>query len=159
MRPGDGRGPGRQTNGIETPRADKLFWLHGVTGQLRQKAIAIFALLALLLGAVPAWTSELLDAPAMCACCQSGLCPMHRAEKSSGHRLCGLHEPNDAHPCSMSCCHPQSTHVIANAPFVLTAPGGISGPAFLAFDLSSRNESLLSAAREVTPPPPRTILA
>jgi len=126
---------------------------------LRQKAIAILALLALLGGAIPSLTGELLALPASCACCHSGLCPMYRAAKYSGRRLCTSHPISQATPCNMNCCHPQSSHALSGTPFVLSAPGGISAPALVALGFSSRSSSLLGAAREVTPPPPKSSLA
>jgi hypothetical protein len=133
-------------------------WLFGVKSQLRQKAIAIFALLALLMGAIPALTGALLALPAPAACCQTNLCPMHHPAKSSGRPLCGSHRPYEAASCNMDCCHSQTAHALSGTPFVLAAPSGISVPALLAFAFSPRPTSLLNAAREVSPPPPRSIL-
>jgi len=130
-----------------------------VKSQLRQKAIAILALFALLMGAIPALTGELLAMPASCACCQSNLCPMHRAAKSSGRPLCTSHPLDQAAPCNMDCCHPQTTHALSGTPFVLSFPSGISDPATVAFGFSQRPRAILSIAREIAPPPPRTILA
>jgi hypothetical protein len=126
---------------------------------LRQKATAILALFALLLGAMPALTGALLAMPAPAACCQATLCPMHRPAKSAGRQLCGLHRPYEAASCNMDCCHSQTAHALSGTPFVLKAPGGISAPALRAFAFSPRSTALLSAAREVSPPPPRSILA
>jgi hypothetical protein len=139
-------------------REPTLFCLRGVKNQLRQKAIAILALFALLLGAIPALTGELLAMPASCACCQSNLCPMHRPAKSSGRPLCTSHPLNEAAPCNMACCHPQTTHALSGTPFVPVVPSGISGPALAAFGFSQRPREVVSFAREVTPRPPRTIL-
>jgi hypothetical protein len=133
-------------------------WLFGVKSQLRQKAIAILALLALLLGAIPSLAGALLAMPAPAACCQATLCPMHRPAKSSGRQLCGLHRPYEAASCNMNCCHSQTAHALGGTPFVLAAPKNISAPAFLAFAFSTRPDSILSAAREISPPPPRNIL-
>jgi hypothetical protein len=125
---------------------------------LRKKAIAILALFALLLGAIPALTGELLAMPASCACCQSNLCPMHRPAKYSGRKLCASHPLDEAAPCNMNCCHPQTAHALSGTPFVLAAPSGISGPAYAAFGITQRPRAAVNLAREVTPPPPRTIL-
>jgi hypothetical protein len=133
-------------------------WFCGVKSQLRQKAIAILALLALLLGAIPALTGALLAMPTPAPCCQASLCPMHRPAKSSGRQLCGLHRPYEAASCNMDCCHSQTAHALSGTPFVLSAPNGISAPALLGFAFSPDSTSLLNAARDVSPPPPRTIL-
>jgi hypothetical protein len=127
--------------------------------QLRQKAIAILALFALMMGAIPALTGALLAMPAPAACCHANLCPMHGSAKSSGRPLCGSHRPYEAAPCNMDCCHSQTAHALSGTPFVLSAPGGISVPVLIAFDFSPRSSSLLAAAQEVTPPPPKSILA
>ncbi|MGD0842043.1 MAG: hypothetical protein ABSA32_12875 [Candidatus Acidiferrales bacterium] len=126
---------------------------------MRHKAIAILALSALLLGAIPDLTSALLAMPPCCACCQSKLCPMHRSAESSGRPLCSSHPLSQAGPCNMECCQPQSMHALSGTPFVLTAPNSIFAPAIRAVEFLLQSISLLSAAREVTPPPPKTILA
>ena len=144
---------------IETAPRGALFCLRTMKSQLRQKAIAILALFALMMGAIPALTGELLAVPASCACCQSNLCPMHRAAKSSNRPLCSSHPLNQTAPCNMACCHPQAIHALSGTPFVLSFPSGISGPATVSFGFSQRPRATLSIAREVAPPPPRTILA
>jgi hypothetical protein len=58
----------------------------------------------------------------------------------------------------MDCCHPQTAHALSGTPFVLSAPAGISVPLSGAFGFSSRHRAILDLAREVAPPPPRTIL-
>ncbi|MGB6198437.1 MAG: hypothetical protein WA871_01645 [Candidatus Acidiferrales bacterium] len=126
--------------------------------QLRQKTIAILALLALLLGVIPSLAGALLAMPAPAACCQSNICPMHRVAKSHGRPLCGLHRPYEASLCNMDCCHSQTDHALSGTPFVLTPAGAISAPALFAFAFSPRFDSLLSTAREVTPPPPKSLL-
>ena len=136
-----------------------LLWPCGVKSQLRHKAIAILALAALLMGAIPALTGALLAMPASCACCQSRLCPMHRSAQSSGRPLCSSHPLSEAGPCNMECCHPQAMHALSGTPFVLGAPSGISAPAIRALEFSLQSHSLLSAACEVAPPPPKSILA
>jgi hypothetical protein len=130
-----------------------------VKNQLRNKAIATLALAALLMGAIPALTGALLAMPAFCPCCQSKLCPMHRSAQSSGRPLCSSHPLSEAGPCSMACCHPQAMHALSGTPFLLGAPSVISAPGMRAVEFSLRSYSLLSAAHEVAPPPPKSILA
>jgi hypothetical protein len=130
-----------------------------VKSLLRLKAIAILALAALLMGAMPDLSGALLAMPASCPCCQSKLCPMHRPEQSSGRPLCSSHPLNQAGPCSMECCHPQSMHALSGTPFVLSAPNSVSAPATRTLEFLLQSNSLLSTTREVAPPPPKSILA